>query len=203
MSMSEYMTMIEIYFEKRTGKVVIPKKLTKGVYAGRFFNTVFGRTAQYFVTVRHPIACCISTYEKSGGLPQDKLFRSRSNIEKWIKRDIAYSAVNNISWNEIGYFDAYVQYWERYHLNLAHTGLLSNRTFAIVPYGKQSMENTAKTIHNRFSSDRAITEFVASTGLHARHPEWIERAEIAINRIDAAWKMVGLEFPKEQIADCS
>jgi hypothetical protein len=204
LSMSEYLTMVEIYFANRSqsGKVVVPKKLTKGVYAGSFFNGIFGRSAEYYVTVRHPIACCISTYEKSGGLPSDGRFVSRSNIEKWIKRDVFQAAATSSGFKKSDYFSAYVRYWELFHINLACSGLLSGRVHAIVPFGKESMETTAATFHQRFGSTNSAGEFVVSRELEKRHPDWSERSQLALERVDTVWRMVGLDFPKTQLLDC-
>src|SRR5690606_9667071 len=68
-TMAEFLTMVEIWFgSARThmGKVVVPKKLLKGSYAGGFFHHVLGEAVDHVFTVRHPVASAISTYEKSG-----------------------------------------------------------------------------------------------------------------------------------------
>src|SRR5262249_54561461 len=40
-TMAEYLTMVELFFAsagRHSGKIVVPKKLTKGIYAGAFFH---------------------------------------------------------------------------------------------------------------------------------------------------------------------
>ncbi len=89
-TMAEYLTMVEMFFggaKRVSGKVVVPKKLTKGIYSGGFFHRVLGEAVEHVFTLRHPVTCCISTYEKSGGLPENGLFTVRSNIEEWCRRD--------------------------------------------------------------------------------------------------------------------
>ena len=44
-TMAEYLTMVEIYFGRNkphSGKIVVPKKLLKGTYAGGFFHRILG-----------------------------------------------------------------------------------------------------------------------------------------------------------------
>ena len=93
-TMAEYLTMVEIFFGRErphTGKIIVPKKLTKGVYAGGFFHRILGDSVENLLTIRHPVSSAISTYEKSGGLPEDGKFTTRGNIEEWVKRDLVYT----------------------------------------------------------------------------------------------------------------
>jgi hypothetical protein len=73
-TIAEYLTMVEVFFagrEPHAGKIVVPKRLTQGMYAADLFQRVLGPMSEYVLTVRHPVAACVSTYEKSGGLPAD------------------------------------------------------------------------------------------------------------------------------------
>lgn len=66
-TLAEYLTMVEIYFGDRrphSGKIIVPKKLTKAVYAGGLFHRVLGEGTKHVITLRHPVASCVSTYEK-------------------------------------------------------------------------------------------------------------------------------------------
>ncbi|NNM01568.1 MAG: hypothetical protein HKO62_12515, partial [Gammaproteobacteria bacterium] len=83
-TLAEYLTMVEVYFGRNkphSGKIPVPKKLLKGTYAGGFFHRILGDAVENIFTVRHPVTSCISTYEKSGGLPPDERFAVRGNIE--------------------------------------------------------------------------------------------------------------------------
>jgi hypothetical protein len=51
--------------------LVVPKKATKAAYHGAFFTPCSVLRTEFVVTLRHPLAACISTYEKSTGLPPD------------------------------------------------------------------------------------------------------------------------------------
>ena len=201
----EYLTAVELFFlgSSVAAPVVVPKKATKAIYAGRLFREVFGRTAHYIVTVRHPIASCISTYEKSGGLPVDGKFCVRSTLESWIRRDIFCSGVSPGVLAEMDYFEAYVRYWERFHVNLAMSELLAHRSYTIVPYGRDSMEAIANSFHTRFESDHNPTHFESHTRLDGRHPQWIGRALEALDRVESAWQIAGLCLPRSKLAECA
>jgi hypothetical protein len=202
-SISEYLLMVEMYFATRNDEpIFVPKKLTKAIYAGDAFNMVLGQEAEYWLTIRHPIAACISTYEKSGGLPANGLFQTRSTIEKWISRDLMYTGVNRREIKEMSYFDAYVRYWEQYYINLAIGGLTKGRTFTVVPFSKISIERTADLFRARFKTDMRQGEFISSVRLDARHPSWTARANDALSRVAAVWRLVGLPFPANEIAQC-
>jgi hypothetical protein len=204
-TMAEYLTMVEIFFGDRKphdGKIVVPKKLTKAVYAGGFFHRVFGEGTEYVVTVRHPVASCVSTYEKSGGLPADGRFIVRSNIEEWCRRDLQYTDGKTEHLKGMDYFDSYLQYWERYHFALAMTGLSASRDLQVVAFNKDALESYAQSFHDRYNSGLQATEFDVSEKARGLHPEWVERAQPAINRVAAAWRLVGIPFPAEEINHC-
>jgi hypothetical protein len=204
LSLGEYLTMIEMYFGSNTTDlpIKVPKKLTKGVYAGGLFNFVFGDTAEYVITIRHPIASCVSTYEKSGGFPMDGLMKSRSNIEVWIKRDLMLAGVHASEVDRMDYFAAYVRYWEQYYINLAMSGLSANRHRVVIPFGKAYMEETARSWHVRFGSDRDHSMFYSPGGMNQRYPQWVKRSQEAIERVAAVWLLMGLPFPLDEIDQC-
>ncbi|HUP91874.1 MAG TPA: hypothetical protein VM074_06460 [Solimonas sp.] len=204
-TMAEYLVMVELFFGNRarhSGKIVVPKKLTKGIYAGGFFHRVLGEAVENIVTLRHPVTTCISTYEKSGGLPADGRFALRSNIEEWCRRDLAYVGISGEQLQQMDYFDAYLRYWEQYHLYIATTGLSANRDLKVIVYGKERMEEQARSFHRRYESKAEITEFQVFEEQGARHPDWVRRAQPVLERVAAVWERVGLRFPLEQMMEC-
>ncbi len=201
---SEYLAMVKRFFvQTPESPVCVPKKLTKAIYAGRFFRSVFGSRAQYVVTVRHPIACCISTYEQAGGLPADGLFCARSVVERWAKRDLVLTGTAAEAVDSMDYFGVYVGYWERFHIRLALSGIADPALSLIVPFGKEFMEGAAMDFHRRCGSNRRASEFVANRNLYEKHPEWITRANEAIERVGAVWSLIGLKFPRHELQRCS
>lgn len=203
-TMAEYLVMVEHFFAgaaKHSGKVVVPKKLTKGIYAGGFFHRVLGEAVEHVLTLRHPACACISTYEKSGGLPEDGRFRVRSNIEEWCRRDLLYTGLKPTALEAMDYFDVYLRYWEQYHLYIATTGLTANQDLRIVAYGKERMEQLATRFHRRYESPYEASEFKVDASLRDRHPEWITRAEPVISRVAQVWAQIGLDFPEAQILE--
>lgn len=201
-TMAEYLTMVELFFGGRprhSGKIVVPKKLTKGIYAGGYFHRVLGQAVEHILTLRHPAAACVSTYEKSGGLPPGGVFAVRSNIEDWCRRDLLYTGCGAGEPEQMDYFDAYLRYWEQYHYYVATTGLSANRDLRVVAYGKPQMEALARSFHQRYGSGREPGEFSVNAAARQRHPEWFERAGPAIARVAATWQRVGISFPLEEL----
>lgn len=204
-TMAEYLTMVELFFRdarRHSGKVVVPKKLTKGIYAGGFFHRVLGEAVEHIFTLRHPVTSCISTYEKSGGLPKDGRFAVRSNIEEWCRRDLLYTGVTPEALAQMDYFDAYLRYWEQYHIYVATTGLSANRDFRVVVYGKERMEAQARSFHRRYESDAPPREFKVFDEGRARHPDWLRRAEPVIRRVSEIWERVGIPFQFDAVMEC-
>jgi hypothetical protein len=204
-TMAEYLTMVELHFgaaRRHHGKVVVPKKLTKGIYAGGFFHRVLGEWVEHVLTLRHPVAACISTYEKSGGLPADGRFAVRSNIEDWARRDLLYTGCKAEELARMDYFDAYLRYWEQYHYYVATTGLSGTRDLRVVVYGRERMETQARRFHRRYDSEREVGRFVADDQARRRHPDWYQRAQPVVERVAAACSRVGIAFPLEQVLEC-
>ncbi|HEY5789954.1 MAG TPA: hypothetical protein VIX81_04965, partial [Gammaproteobacteria bacterium] len=195
-TMAEFLAMIEHYFGRNrthSGKIQVPKKLTKGTYAGGFFHRILGESVEHILTVRHPVTSCISTYEKSGGLPEDGRFRVRSNIEEWVRRDLAYTGSDPEQIGAMGYFEAYLRYWEQYHYYVATTGLSASRNVQVVAYGQERMEDLARQFYYRYNNRRDPEPFQVFAK-RDRHPEWFAEANAAVERVAAVWQRVGLEF---------
>ena len=141
--------MAELYFAARprhSGKIVVPKKLCNAVYPGSFFHSILGETAEHIVTLRHPAAACLSTYEKSGGLPPGGRFGVRSTIEEWCWRDVTSTGSSEDQLAALDYFGVYLRYWELYHHQLAITGLFASSNLRMIKeevYGKERLEALA------------------------------------------------------------
>lgn len=198
---AEYLTMLDLYFEQapaHPGPVTVPKKATKFAYQGSFFREVFGPGADYLITLRHPIAACISTYEKSGGLPADGKFCVRSKIEDWAQMSI--EAMDCRPRPHDDYFTAYLHYWEHYHMSLATTGLLANRQGRVVVYGSERMMSAAATLYRQCGSELA-PEVFHTFDKRDRHADWQPRALAAIRRVQVAWHWAGIPFPVEELME--
>lgn len=203
-TMAEYLTMVEIWFGRERphgGKIPVPKKLTKGSYAGGFFHRVLGEAVENIFTVRHPVTSCISTYEKSGGLPEDGRFAVRGNIEDWVRRDLVYTGTGPEEVAAMEYFDAYLRYWELYHYYVATTGLSASRTARVVAYGEERMRALAREFYYRFGRIEELPEPFRVFDKRDRHPLWFERAEPVVRRVSEVWERAGLEFPYEAVME--
>jgi len=126
--------------------------LTKSIYAGGFFHRVLGEGTEQVLTVRHPVASCVSTYEKSGGLPVDGCFSVRSNIEEWCRRDLQHTGCSAEQLKSMDYFDVYLRYWEQYHVSLAMTGLSASRDLRVVAFSKAALQSSAQAYHDHYGS---------------------------------------------------
>ncbi len=200
-NMAEYLAMVEAFFANSRifdNLIVVPKKATKAAYHGAFFDKALGPGTEYFVTLRHPVSAAISTYEKSTGLPAGGKFAVRGNIEEWARRDNVYAGVPPESVPGMGYFEAFLNYWEHYHHNLILTGLRQNPKWTLVTYGKESMESCAAGFHKRFRSRLEPTEFKVFDK-RDRHPEWMHEAESAILRVRDVWRSAGIAFPVDEV----
>jgi len=205
-TMAEYMVMVEVFFGERRahcGKIVVPKKLTQAVYAAAFVQSVLGNSTTTILTLRHPVAACVSMYEKSGGLPSDKRFVVRSNIEEWCRRDVMHSGCSDAQFEAMDYFEVYLRYWELYHLSIVTSGLVASRNLQTVTYGKAAFEALARRYHREFGSALDVAEFQIAGAPGDRHPDWTARAQPALERVAAAWRVVGLSFPLREIASCT
>ena len=203
-TMAEYLTMVEIYFGNNkpvSGKIPVPKKLLKGTYAGGFFHHILGQSVENILTVRHPVTSCISTYEKSGGLPTDERFAVRGNIEEWVRRDLMYTGAKLDEVMASGYFDAYLRYWEQYNYYVATTGLSANQDIRIVAYGKERMENLVKSYYFRFGNFDPEPEQFEVFDNRDRHPDWFKQAAPVVKRVSEVWATVGLDFPLDEVME--
>lgn len=201
--MAEFLTMIELFYENSTQheqKIVVPKKDSNIAYYGAFFSNMLGANTEYLVTIRHPITSCISCYEKSGGYPKDGKFMVRSNIEMFIERDNKF-VNNSINPIESDYFDMFLHYWEQYYYNIALTGITGLSSIKIIPYTADALMSTAQQYHSRFNNNQPVEEFKIFDK-RDRHPEWVNKAEKSIRRIESVWKEFGLEFPTDEIMEC-
>lgn len=202
-TMAEYLTMVECYFEAmkpRGGKIVVPKKLTQASYQGGFVRQLLGEDAEYLLTVRHPVAACVSTYEKSGGLPATKLFAVRSNIEAWCRRDLNFTGMSSEALADMDYFDVYLRYWENYHQSLATTGLTASRSLRVV--GFHEIQALAQRYHDDYGSGLRAADFHISQRAAQLHPDWVDRAQPVIARVAERWSVAGIPFPAGSINAC-
>ena len=203
-SMAEFLTMVEIYFGKakpHTGKIIVPKKLTKSAYAGGFFHCILGESVEHLLTVRNPVTAAISTYEKSGGLPEDGKFKVRGNIEEWVRRDLLFTSGGALDPTRMEYFDAYLRYWEQYHYYVATTGLSANQNIKVVAYGRERMMETAQDFYYRFGRKNLEPREFKVFDKRDRHPDWFAKAEPAVHRVAEVWRNVGLDFPVEDVME--
>jgi hypothetical protein len=202
-NMAEYLAMVEVFFANSRvfdNLIVVPKKATKAAYHGAFFRTALGPETEYFITLRHPVAACISTYEKSSGLPEQGKFEVRGNIEEWAKRDVEFVVPDPARILNLSYFDVYLRYWEYYHCNLALSGLTASRHLQTVVYGRERMMELAQQWFSRFRNKGEVEDFKVFDK-RDRHPDWCRMAEPAIRRVAALWHSVGREFPLEELME--
>jgi len=203
-SLAEYLAMVEVFFARSfrdaDGFTVVPKKATKAAYDGAFFGAMLGPRTEYVITLRHPVAACISTYEKSTGLPLDGRFAARGNIEDWVKRDLAWVGMDEGAIARGDYFDAYLRYWEHYHYRLALTGLPAGAGRTVVVYGKERLMDLAASLRAKLGNTGTPGEFRIFDN-RSRHPEWSAKATGAIARVAQVWATAGWSFPIDEVME--
>jgi hypothetical protein len=195
--------MVEVFFVQSRAfdqRVVVPKKATKAAYHGAFFLNIWGPDTDLIITLRHPVAACISTYEKSTGLPVGGKFAVRGNIEEWAQRDNLATGADVDRIVEQDYFDVYLRYWEQYHYNLALTGLMAGKNRTVVAYGQERLMACARRFCERFQISIEVDDFKVFDK-RDRHPDWNRRAEPAIRRVAKVWNTIGLTFPLDEVME--
>lgn len=202
--MAEFIAIIELYYGNSRlydNKVIVPKKATKAAYHGAFFRKVLGPDTEYIITLRHPIASCISTYEKSTNMTEDGKFKVRGNIEEWARRDTAFiTGLSNDAIFSRPYFDVYLQYWQQYHTSMAMTGLLAGPNVTPLAYGEERYKTFIDAIYKRFDAKGEPEKFEVFDK-RDRHKEWSAKAERAVKHVAETWKLAGHKFPVEQIME--
>jgi hypothetical protein len=197
-TVAEYLTMVEIFFggaSPHGGTIVVPKKMTKAPYAAGLFRSAFGASTEAIVTVRHPAPCCISTYETAGGLPADGRFAARGNVEKFCARELRDLGFSREEIQAMDYFDAYLHYWENYHVRLAMGISTIARTCEVLAYGAERYTGRARQLVERFGTSEVSIEPFHVQDRASAHPDWLEKAEPSVRRVAEQWDRVGLEFP--------
>ena len=204
-TMAEYLAIVELFFGAAAphgDHIVVPKKATKAAYAPGLFQSVLGAVAEGVITIRHPVPACISTFESAGGLPADRRFVQRGNIERLWARDLFSAGLSEREVAGMDYFDAYLRYWEDYHVRLAMSGPNITRHYRVVAYGAERLMREARRNADRFGSLAGDVEEFHVHDRRDHQPEWIARAEPALRRVGDQWARVGMAFPRDEIAEC-
>ena len=204
-TMAEYLAMVELFFAaagQHKDHIIVPKKATKAAYAPGLFQSVLGASAEGVITIRHPVPACISTFELAGGLPTDHRFVQRGNIERLWARDLLCAGFSDREVANMDYFDAYLRYWEDYHVRLAMSGSNVTRHYRVVAYGAERFMLEARRNADRFGSLAGNVEQFHVRHRSDQHPEWMARAELALRRVGDQWERVGMAFPLDEIAEC-
>ena len=115
-------------------------------------------------------------------------------------RDSIYAGVPENETAQLGYFDAYLNYWEHYHYNLLLTGLRLNPKWHVVAYGKERLESLAASFHDRFGSAEKPDDFKVRDQ-RARHPDWMKQAEPVVRRVSEVWRQSGVAFPFDEVME--
>ncbi|WP_150851975.1 hypothetical protein [Sinorhizobium arboris] len=202
-TMAEYLAMVELFFTAadRGDYVVVPKKATKAAYAAGLFQSVLGLGGEGIITIRHPVPACISTFETAGGLPTDGRFVQRGNIERLWARDLISAGFSDVEVADMDYFDAYLRYWEDYHVRLAMGGYNLTRRYRVVAYGAERFMREARRNAELLGSSGHDVEEFRVYDQRDRHPGWVARAEPALLRVADQWARVGIAFPLEELLE--
>lgn len=204
-TMAEYLVMVELFFaahRQHENQITVPKKATKAAYSPGLFQSVLGASTEGTITIRHPVPACISTYQTAGGLPADHRFVSRGNIERLWERDLLGAGFDKREIADMNYFDAYLRYWEDYHVRLAMSGANITRNYRVVVYGAERFMSEARRNAHRFGALAPDVEEFHVYDRRDLHPDWIDRAEPVLRRVSDQWSRVGMRFPLDEIIEC-
>ena len=84
---------------------------------------------------------------------------------------------------------------------MATTGLSANRDITVVAYGKERLEELAKSFYYRFGHRSPVVEEFEVFDNRDRHPDWMKKAEPAVRRVAEVWATVGLPFPLDEVME--
>jgi hypothetical protein len=204
LQLAEYLTMVEIFFGEHgrlahRGGIVVPKKFTKAVYNFDLIRELFGKNAEYLITLRHPLSICKSIVDKSGGMPADGKFAVRSAIERWTVEDWVHWGVAEEDVLQMSYVDCFLGYWKRYHFQMALAGIPAQPNARIIPYGAASMTSAVKALYGDLGLKTEPEAFKASPPPQFQDNE-AAAAQQAIDEVAGFWKSLGLDFPAEALA---
>lgn len=208
---AEFLVIANYYYQLKTrrqprGMWLAPKKMHKMVNWGGSLKMLLGQgQADYLVTIRNPLPTAISIYEKSGGLPENKLFPAkapRSAIEHWIMSDLMLLGHSMAEISQMNYFNAVQVSWSHFYARMATSGLfLGDRAeIQLIPYGKQQLEDTIATFRDQYSREKKPPEPVLIHQKAQEHLDWQEPATVAVNAVARLWASLGLEFPELTLA---
>ena len=204
LQLAEYLTMVELYYSKHgklthDGGIVVPKKFTKAVYNFPLIQEVFGASATYLITLRHPLSVIKSVLDKSGGMPENEKFAVRSAIERWAMEDWMYWGTPEKEIKEMDYVEVMLGYWKRFHYKLALAGIPHMPNARIIPFGKEPMNKASKKLFNDFGVDIKPETFKTSE-LPSFESKETKKAEHVLQDVNQFWKSLGLEFPAKALA---
>ncbi len=204
LQVAEYLTMVEIYFGKHNklqqgGKIVVPKKFTKGVYNFSLIDEVLGENARYIITLRHPLSMIQSVMEKSGGMPKGGRFALRSAIERWALNDWVHHGYDEAAVREMDYVEVLLGYWKRFHFQMAITGMPRTKNALIVPYSREGMTGAVSKLYKEFGVKLKPEEFKLSEQ-ETFSKSHTQKANTVLKEVNAFWESLDLEFPIEALS---
>jgi hypothetical protein len=202
---AEFLVISNLWYQKNTsrhphGHWFSPKKIHKLVNWGGSFKMLLGEgNADYLVTIRNPLPTAISIYEKSGGLPEDRLFpvkAPRSAIEHWIITDLMLLGYKLEEIAAMEYFDAVQVSWSNFHAKMATSGLfLGDRSeIRLLAYSKDTLEDVSRQ-YRAFNLNLSPAEPFLIHDKAANHPDWAARSLVAVESMTQLWRRMGLTFP--------
>ena len=207
---AEFLVIANLYYQIKTkpqadGTWLAPKKMHKIInWAGSFKMLLGQGKSDYLVTIRNPLPTAISIYEKSGGLPNDRLFparQPRSAIERWILTDLMLLGFSTQQISEMDYFDAVQVSWSSFYARMATSGLfLGDRDeIRLIPYGKPQLENVTAQFRKRYGlgdAKNVAPEAVLVHDKSSAYPKWQDRARVATESMAMLWASLGLTLPE-------
>ncbi len=199
LQLAEYLTMVEMYFTRHgrlayQGGIVVPKKFTKAIYNFPLLRALLGDSADYLITTRHPLGMIQSVLDKSGGMPADGKFAVRSAIERWALDDWLLWQVPEASVMTMPYVDVLLEYWKRFHFQLAMSGIPAMPSARVVAYGAKSMREIVQEYFQAFGIALEPEPFKSASPGHFS-AESAQATSAAVTAVIQLWSSLSLPFP--------
>ena len=205
LQLAEYLTMVELYYMKYgklafQGGVVVPKKFTKSVYNFSIIKELFGSNSNYIITLRHPLTMIQSILDKSGNMPDNNKFQSRSAIEKWALDNMVNNGFKEQEViGKMDYVDVLLNYWQNYHYQMALAGIPNMPTTDIVTFGVKSMTEYVSKLYDNFGVNIKPESFKTPSKTTFATVEHKKKADKIIANVNNLWSSLGMKFPADKL----
>lgn len=195
-SLAEFIVVSKHYFAKNQGEtIIIPKKFPSAASHFHEVAQIFGSSAEFLITLRHPLPTALSAADKAGSRLEKFPEKTRSAIEGMVARSLAMRGVRAAGMNYVVAFSAA---WLHFYESMIDSGLFAPRPqgskVTVLLYGSVSYETAVKNHAKQYAVDREPEAFFT-------RPCEAESAAAdgAVDLLRKKWGIYGRQLPKMEV----